>query len=240
MNNISDSSNLHLRKKNYTDIMMERFNQNVLQDLPEPDRDDFEVYQFGVSSQAAPEYSNEAYFELLKQEQRSDFRNYLAPQSSQRGLNKKVMVKESDRDWAARRILDLCKEKGYRYETSFLAVRILDKFLSMICCNSIAQDKLKQYLLVIAVTSTIMSAKLEQPMTPSISRMIKLLSDSEQEYVTKERVMKCEAEILITFDFDFNFVNPWPVLERFTRISGQHNNFKIDQVSIEILKLAVS
>ncbi len=77
-------------------------------------------------------------------------------------------------------------------------------------------------------------------MTPSISRMIKLLSDHEQEYVTKERVIKCEGEILIAFDFDFNFVNPMPVLERFSRIANQHNNFMVDQVAVEILKIAVS
>lgn len=45
-------------------------------------------------------------------------------------------------------------------------------------------------------------------MTPSINRMIKLLVDHEREYITKERVIKCEEEILIRFDFDFNMLSP--------------------------------
>ena len=85
-----------------------------------------------------------------------------------------------------------------------------------------------------------MAAKLEQPMTPSISRMIKLLSDQERENVTKERVIRCESEILNAFDFDFNFVNSMPVLERFIRLTDQHNNFSIDLVALEILKVAAA
>lgn len=64
-----------------------------------------------------------------------------------------------------------------------------------------------------------MAAKLEQPMTPSISRMIKLISDKDREYVTKEKVIQCESEILKAFDFDFQFVTPLPLLERFMRLA---------------------
>lgn len=82
-----------------------------------------------------------------------------------------------------------------------------------------------------------MAAKCEQPMTPSINRMIKLLEEKEKNYVTKERVIRCEAEILKRFDFDFGMLSPLTFIERFMRLAEVHNDFFIDSVSVEILKL---
>jgi len=73
-------------------------------------------------------------------------------------------------------------------------------------------------------------------MTPSINRMIKLLTDDESEYVTKEKVIKCEDEILIRFDFDFNILGPQPFLERFMRLADLHNELFIDLLQFEVLK----
>ena len=58
--------------------------------------------------------------------------------------------------------------------------------------------------------------------------MIKLLSDDERDYVTKEKVIKCEDEILIRFDFDLNILSPQPFLERFMRLAEVHNELFID------------
>lgn len=73
-----------------------------------------------------------------------------------------------------------------------------------------------------------MAAKVEQPMTPSINRMVRLLSESEQQTVTKERVIKCEAEVIKQFDFDFSMISPLTFLERFMRLSEVHNDFFVD------------
>jgi hypothetical protein len=53
-----------------------------------------------------------------------------------------------------------------------------------------------------------MSAKLEQPISPSFSRMINLLTDEEKQYVTKKSLIDLEAQILIKLGFDFNFQGP--------------------------------
>lgn len=86
------------------------------------------------------------------------------------------------------------------------------------------------------VTSTILAAKMEQPMTPSINRMIRLLDEKEMLYVTKDRVIRLESEILKLFDFDFTMLSPLPFLERFMRLFNVHNEFFIDTISQEILK----
>ena len=77
---------------------------------------------------------------------------------------------------------------------------------------------------------------MEQPMTPSINRMIKLLTDQEQEYVTKDRVIQCESEVLKHFDFDFINISPFTFLERHLRVLHVHNEFAITSVSLDILK----
>ena len=114
-----------------------------------------------------------------------------------------------ERDRVARRVLDLCKEKGYRLETWLIAVNILDRFLSMGAAKLLVSESLKVTQIPIIVTTvTIMAAKLEQPMTPSINRMIKLLTPEEEKYVDKQKVINMEGTIIRTFNFDFVFLSP--------------------------------
>ena len=53
-----------------------------------------------------------------------------------------------------------------------------------------------------------MAAKLEQPMTPSIQRLISLLNVKERCTITKDKLIHLEAKICSTFAFDFNFPGP--------------------------------
>jgi hypothetical protein len=46
--------------------------------------------------------------------------------------------------------------------------------------------------------------------------------------VTKEGVIKCEDDVLKTFDFDLNMLSPLPFFERFMRLTEMHNEFFID------------
>ncbi len=98
-----------------------------------------------------------------------------------------------------------------------MAANILDRVLA------IDLDKIsKKDMILYVVTSLIMAAKIEQPMTPSISRMISLLSDAEKEFVTKQDVIFLEEEIIKMLDFDFNFVSSFVFLERFLRLADLH------------------
>jgi hypothetical protein len=77
-------------------------------------------------------------------------------------------------------------------------------------------------------------------MTPSINRMIKLLSDEEKHYVDKLKVIMLEGEILKAFNFDFNFLSPLPFLERFLRLAELHTDRNVTHIAIELLKLQAS
>jgi hypothetical protein len=77
-------------------------------------------------------------------------------------------------------------------------------------------------------------------MTPSINRMIKLLSDDERNFVDKQKVIYLEGEIIKAFNFDFNFISPLAFLERFLRLAEQFNDKPHYQLSVELLKVVCS
>jgi hypothetical protein len=63
-----------------------------------------------------------------------------------------------------------------------------------------------------------MAAKLEQPISPSFTRMISLLTEDEKKSVTKQKLIDLETNILIVFGFDFNFPGPLQSMERYLRL----------------------
>jgi hypothetical protein len=64
----------------------------------------------------------------------------------------------------------------------------------------------------------LIAAKLEQPISPSFSRMIGLLTDEEQLQVSKQGMIDLEADILVVMNFDFCFPGPVQSMERYLRI----------------------
>ena len=68
-------------------------------------------------------------------------------------------------------IEDLASIKQYKVETLYLAVAISDKYL----VNIAVQGKQAPCLITLAVTSLLMGAKIEQPISPSFSRMVNLM-----------------------------------------------------------------
>ncbi len=60
----------------------------------------------------------------------------------------------------------------------------------------------------LATISILLAAKLEQPISPSFTRMISLLTEEEQKLVTKQDLIDLEEQILVLFGFDFTFPGP--------------------------------
>ena len=63
-------------------------------------------------------------------------------------------------------------KKRYRNETLFVACSILDRYLSVFGWYNFPREK----MCLLATVSMLMAAKLEQPISPSFSKMISLLS----------------------------------------------------------------
>jgi hypothetical protein len=87
----------------------------------------------------------------------------------------------SDRSYAVQKIFALQQEKQYKIETVFTAVAIYDRYLSKIGHFTFPRNK----VCLLATTSILVAAKLEQPISPSFNRMISLLTAEEQKTVTK-------------------------------------------------------
>lgn len=88
---------------------------------------------------------------------------------------------EEDRSYGIQKIFDLHSKKDYKVETLFIAAGIFDRYINIIGFQNFLRDN----VLHLAVISVLMSAKLEQPISPSFTRMINLLPAEEKEHVTK-------------------------------------------------------
>lgn len=85
-----------------------------------------------------------------------------------------------------------------------------------------------------------MSAKLEQPISPSFTRMINLLNEEEKKHVCKQSLIDLEANILCKLGFDFNFPGPIQFMERYLRILGYDLNKVVYEMAFQISKFQLN
>ena len=93
-----------------------------------------------------------------------------------------MIVAEYDRSYGIQKIFDLHGKKEYKNETLFIAAGILDRYLHMVGLLNFH----KSNMVHLATICILLGAKLEEPISPSFSRMINLLSDEEKINVSKE------------------------------------------------------
>lgn len=98
----------------------------------------------------------------------------------------------------------------------------------------------KEKTVHLATIATLMSAKLEQPISPSFTRMINLLSSEEKKLVTKENLIELESDIIIKLGFDFNFPGPIQSIERYLRLLNYDFNEVIKNLGFEICKYVLN
>ena len=141
-----------------------------------------------------------------------------------------------DRSYGIQKIFDLHAKKDYTPETLFMAANILDHYIFSIGVENFPKMKMVN----LATVSTLMAAKLEQPISPSFSRMISLLTEQEQKYVTKQGLIDLEAKIIETFGFDFNFPGPIQPLERYLRVLDYNLNQIVFDMAFQICKFSLN
>ena len=109
-----------------------------------------------------------------------------------------------DRSYGIQKIFDLHQKKDYKVETLFIATSIFDRYIHAIG----VQNFMKHQVVNLATISILMAAKLEQPISPSFTRMINLLTEDEKKFVSKQQLIDLEYHILQILGFDFNFPGP--------------------------------
>lgn len=146
--------------------------------------------------------------------------------------NNDSLISAYDRSYGIQKIFDLHAKKDYKKESLFTAAGIFDRYLYMIGAENFSRTQ----MVCLSTISVLMSAKLEQPISPSFTRMINLLSDDEKKYVSKQKLIDLEAKIIMTLGFDFNFPGPFQSMERYLRILGYDLNKTIQDMSFQICK----
>lgn len=189
-----------------TDEMVRRWKQEIEKSLPAIDLIDLAAennYFYASKRQFAPEYSQSSYLSMLEKE--FAIGDYL---DWQEGL---MRVSDQARRHMITLIEDLNRLKKYKEETLYLAASLADRLL----VNLAVKNKEAPCLIKLAVITTLMAAKLEEPIQPSYNRMIRLAASDWNVVITKQELADLEGLIIRMLDFDLHFTGPIPFLERF-------------------------
>lgn len=205
-------------------------------------------------NQHHPEFTQSSYNRLRSLEDAFKISNYLqnVPKKGQQGskqsisqkiqstfnkrMNQDNQITAYDRSYGIQKIFDLHQKKEYKKETLFIAAGILDRYIHMVG----PQNFPKAQMVSLATICVLMSAKLEQPISPSFTRMINLLTDEEKRYVSKHSLIELEAQILAKLGFDFNFPGPMQSMERHLRVLNYQKNKTIHDMGFQICKFQLN
>ena len=165
-------------------VIMENREYKLLQQiLPDVDIEDFETKCdiYAPRRQFAPEFSQQCYEEMLSTNNKT-VGNYLKQENSL-----KITAKERDTMITTIQYLHRKKE-GYKQETMHLAGNIADRYLYSLALNGRRAPPMP----VLATVAMLIAAKIEQPISPSFNRMIRLLPRNQQIQVEKEDLIDLE------------------------------------------------
>ena len=119
-------------------------------------------------------------------------------------------------------------------ETLLTACQIFDRYLLSIDWRTYHRNEICR----LSVISLLMAAKIEQPISPSFSKMIGLLSDIEKQNVSISNLVELEHKIINKLSFNFNVPSPVQSMERYLRILDYDNTSIVTSMSYQICKFS--
>lgn len=128
--------------------------------------------------------------------------------------NPKYMDHQEDLEWKMRGILvDWLIEVHTRFhllpETLFLAVNIVDRFLSL---KVVQLDRLQ----LVGVTAMFIASKYEEVISPHVANFRHVADDG----FTEQEILSAERYILSALDYDLSYPNPMNFLRRISKADG--------------------
>ncbi len=73
-------------------------------------------------------------------------------------------------------------------------------------------------MIKMAICTTLMAAKLEQPMQPNFNRMVRLVKSKWGVDTSRDELIEIEMNIIYTLDFNLTYTGPISFLERYLRV----------------------
>jgi hypothetical protein len=125
--------------------------------------------------------------------------------------NPEYMDSQADLEWSMRAILvDWLVEVHSRFhmlpETLFLAVNIIDRFLSF---KAVQLDRLQ----LVGVAAMFIAAKYEEVMSPHVDAFRHIANEG----FTKAEILSAERFVLAALDYDLSYPNPMNFLRRISK-----------------------
>lgn len=133
-------------------------------------------------------------------------------------------------------MIELNLKRQYEIDTLFMAINVMDRYLSSLGHWNFPQDKID----LLACSCLLIAAKLEQPQVPNYQNMIYAYDDlkgQEDSTLTKADIKQMEEKILVQLGFDFNFSSPRHFLDRYIRILDTHCSEDTKTLALQILVL---
>ena len=184
-------------------VMLERWGKANVLTLPMLDQNDivnenphFSAQPKSFRHQANPEYTQSSYLRMREMESAYKMTNYMNLPEKPLSLTQRIQqsisfgsriipkehrITDYDRSYGIQKIFDLHAKKEYKPESLFIAAGIFDRYLHMMGLEHVPKTE----VVSLSVISVLLSAKLEQPISPSFARMINLLTDEEKALTNK-------------------------------------------------------
>ncbi|OAA63970.1 G2/mitotic-specific cyclin-B [Cordyceps fumosorosea ARSEF 2679] len=148
---------------------------------------------------------------LMVAEYATEIFEYLRELEGKSIPNSRYMQHQDELEWSTRGILvDWLIEVHTRFhllpETLFLAVNIVDRFLSK---KVIQLDNFQ----LVGITAMFIASKYEEVLSPYIGNFKKITNDG----FTEEEILSAERFVLSTLDYDLSYPNPMNFLRRVSK-----------------------
>jgi len=150
--------------------------------------------------QAVTEYVNEIYEHMMEKEKDAVNTAYMSNQVDINEKMRAILV-----DW----LVEVHRMFKLLPETLFLAISIIDRFLSL---TPVAREKLQ----LVGVTSMLIASKYEEIYAPECNDFV-YISDGAYK---KEQILKMEQLVLNTLNFNLTHPSPLHFLRRYSKAAG--------------------
>ncbi|CAG8681323.1 3103_t:CDS:2, partial [Acaulospora morrowiae] len=167
---------------------------------------------------------------MMVSEYAVDIFDYLKELEAETMANPRYMEVQTELSWKMRGILvDWLIEVHSKFrllpETLFLAVNIIDRFLSVRVVSLIK-------LQLVGITGLFIASKYEEVMAPSIKNFIYMADNG----YTEEEILKAERYVLQTIDFKLCYPNPMNFLRR----TSKADNFDVQSRTVAKYLMEIS
>ncbi|CAG8803569.1 20460_t:CDS:2, partial [Cetraspora pellucida] len=174
--------------------------------------------------------ADDAHDPLMVSEYAVDIFQYLKELEAETAPRPDYMDQQNELSWKMREILvDWLIEVHNKFrllpETLFLAINIIDRFLSV---RVVSLVKLQ----LVGITGLFIAAKYEEVIAPSIKNFIYMVDNGYSD----DEILKAERYILQTIDFKMNYPNPMNFLRR----ASKADNFDIQSRTVAKYLMEIS